>query len=84
VETPRVEVADPVRKAECEHQLVACTTAVELEKTESKKGDAKEEFDAKTEFAKLTSSRSDRVYTPPVLLRALKASAELDRSSIEH
>ena len=55
-----------IRKAECEHQLFARMTAFKPENMESKKGDAKEELGAKTEFIKLTSSRSGCVYTPPL------------------
>ena len=59
--------------------------AVELEKTDEKKGGTKEkEFDAMAEFAKLTSSRSGGVYMPPARLRALQAAAAQDRSSAEY
>ncbi|KAI0274418.1 MIF4G-domain-containing protein [Russula aff. rugulosa BPL654] len=59
--------------------------AVELEKTEEKKGGTKEkEFDAVAEFAKLTSSRSGGVYMPPARLRALQAAAGQDRNSAEY
>ena len=76
---------DPARKAERERQLAARMAAVELEKAEGKKGEAKEKgFDAMAEFAKLTSSRSGGVYMPPARLRALQAAASQDRSSAEY
>lgn len=84
-DVPRVEDVDPVRRAERERQLAARMAAVELEKTEEKKGETKEkEFDAVAEFAKLTSSRSGGVYMPPARLRALQAAASQDRSSAEY
>ena len=86
---PRVDDVDPARKAERERQLAARMAAVELEKVEGKKGEAKEKekekgFDAMAEFAKLTSSRSGGVYMPPARLRALQAAASQDRSSAEY
>lgn len=85
VDVPRVEDVDPVRRAERERQLAARMAAVELEKTEEKKGATKErEFDPVAEFAKLTSSRSGGVYMPPARLRALQAAASQDRSSAEY
>jgi pre-mRNA-splicing factor CWC22 len=85
VDVPRVEDVDPVRRAERERQLAARIAAVELEKTEEKKGGTKEkEFDAVAEFAKLTSSRSGGVYMPPARLRALQAVAGQDRNSAEY
>jgi pre-mRNA-splicing factor CWC22 len=85
VEAPRVEDVDPVRRAERERQLAARMAAVELEKSESKKGEKKEkDFDAMAEFAKLTSSRSGGVYMPPARLRALQAAAAQDRTSAEY
>ena len=85
LDIPRVEDVDPVRRAERERQLAARMAAVELEKTEEKKGGTKEkEFDAMAEFAKLTSSRSGGVYMPPARLRALQAAAGQDRSSAEY
>ncbi|KAN0115923.1 hypothetical protein V8E52_006463 [Russula decolorans] len=84
-DAPRVEDVDPVRRAERERQLAARMAAVELEKTEEKKGETKEkEFDAMAEFAKLTSSRSGGVYMPPARLRALQAAAGQDRNSAEY
>jgi pre-mRNA-splicing factor CWC22 len=59
--------------------------AIELEKAEDKKSEAKEKgFDPVAEFAKLTSSRSGGVYMPPARLRALQAAAGQDRSSAEY
>ena len=85
VDVPRVEDIDPVRRAERERQLAIRMAAVELEKTEEKKGETKEKgFDAVAEFAKLTSSRSGGVYMPPARLRALQAAASQDRSSAEY
>jgi pre-mRNA-splicing factor CWC22 len=85
VGVPRVDDVDPVRRAERERQLAARMAAVELEKTEEKKGETKEKgFDAVAEFAKLTSSRSGGVYMPPARLRALQAAASQDRSSAEY
>jgi pre-mRNA-splicing factor CWC22 len=84
-----VDDVDPARKAERERQLAARMAAVELEKAEGKKGEAKEKekekgFDAMAEFAKLTSSRSGGVYMPPARLRALQAAASQDRTSAEY
>ena len=85
MDLPRVEDVDPVRRAERERQLAARMAAVELERVEDKKGEAKEKaFDPVTEFAKLTSSRSGGVYMPPARLRALQAAAGQDRSSAEY
>jgi pre-mRNA-splicing factor CWC22 len=85
LDLPRVEDVDPVRRAERERQLAARMAAVELERVEDKKGEAKEKaFDPVTEFAKLTSSRSGGVYMPPARLRALQAAAGQDRSSAEY
>jgi pre-mRNA-splicing factor CWC22 len=85
IDIPKVDDVDPVRRAERERQLAARMAAVELEKAQDKKGEAKEkEFDAVAEFAKLTSSRSGGVYMPPARLRALQAAASQDRSSAEY
>jgi len=85
LDMPRVEDVDPVRRAERERQLAARMAAVELGKTDGKKGETKgKEFDAVAEFAKLTSSRSGGVYMPPARLRALQAAAGQDRSSPEY
>ncbi|KAI0259929.1 hypothetical protein BC834DRAFT_903310 [Gloeopeniophorella convolvens] len=85
IDVPRVEDADPVRRAERERQLTARMAAVELEKTEGKKDVSKgREFDAAAEFAKLTSSRSGGVYMPPARLRALQEAAGKDRTSAEY
>ncbi len=82
VDVPRVEDVDPIRRVERERQLAVRMAAVELEKTEDKKGESK--FDAVAEFARLTSSRSGGVYMPPARLRALQAAAAQDRSSAEY
>ncbi|KAI0029326.1 MIF4G-domain-containing protein, partial [Vararia minispora EC-137] len=60
--------------------------AVELEKEgKGKDGDgAVKEFDARAEFAKLTSTRSGGVYVPPARLRAMREAASADRSSAEY
>jgi pre-mRNA-splicing factor CWC22 len=85
VAAPRVDDVDPVRRAERERQLAARMAAVELEKSDNKKGETREkEFDAMAEFAKLTSSRSGGVYMPPARLRALQAAAAQDRTSTEY
>ncbi|KAI0293382.1 armadillo-type protein [Russula brevipes] len=85
VAAPRVDDVDPVRRAERERQLAARMAAVELEKSDGKKGETREKaFDAMAEFAKLTSSRSGGVYMPPARLRALQAAAAQDRTSAEY
>lgn len=91
VDLPRVADADPVRRAERERQLAARLAAIELEKLEKEnrsevgKGKGKEqEFDAKAEFAKLTSTRSGGVYMPPARLRALQEAASKDKASAEY
>lgn len=62
--------------------------AIELEKLEKgpdDKGKGKApEFDAKAEFAKLTSTRSGGVYMPPARLRALQEAASKDKASAEY
>ena len=86
---PRVDDVDPVRRAEREKALAARLAAIELEKLD--KGKEKEgqpskdaEFDAKAEFAKLTSTRSGGVYMPPARLRALQEAASKDKASAEY
>ena len=86
---PRVQDSDPVRRAERERQLAARMAAMELEKLEKEKEKGKEvekkdNFDAKAEFAKLTSSRSGGVYMPPARLRALQEAAAKDKTSAEY
>lgn len=63
--------------------------AMELEKLEKEKDKGKEvekkgDFDAKAEFAKLSSSRSGGVYMPPARLRALQEAAAKDKTSTEY
>jgi pre-mRNA-splicing factor CWC22 len=65
VDVPKVEDVDPARRVERQRQLAARMAAIELEKSEGKKGETKKEFDAVAEFSKLTSSRSGGVYIPP-------------------
>ena len=54
-----------------------------MEKKDNEKG-KEPEFDAKAEFAKLTSTRSGGVYMPPARLRALQEAAGKDKSSQEY
>ncbi|KAL4245518.1 CWC22 family protein [Abortiporus biennis] len=90
VEHPKVQDADPVRRAERERQLAARMAAIELEKIDKEKENEKgkngkdSDFDAKAEFAKLTSTRSGGVYMPPARLRALQEAASKDKSSTEY
>ena len=61
--------------------------AVEPKRVEGEKGEAKvkvKEFDAMTEFAKLTSSHSGGVYMPPTRLCSLQATAAQARSSSQY
>lgn len=58
--------------------------AKELEKLESGKDKKESEFDAKAEFAKLTSTRSGGVYMPPARLRAMQQEASKDKASAEY
>ncbi|KII89326.1 hypothetical protein PLICRDRAFT_110045 [Plicaturopsis crispa FD-325 SS-3] len=82
VELPRVQDADPVRRAERERQLAARVAQLELEKSEKSKEVTK--FDAQAEFAKLGGTRSGGVYMPPARLRALQQAASGDKSSPEY
>ncbi|KAI0093712.1 hypothetical protein BDY19DRAFT_268878 [Irpex rosettiformis] len=85
VDVPRINDVDPVRRAEREKALAARVAALELEKLEKGKEKGKEpEFDAKAEFAKLTSTRSGGVYMPPARLRALQEAASKDKTSPEY
>ncbi|KAK7461045.1 pre-mRNA-splicing factor cwc22, variant 2 [Stygiomarasmius scandens] len=88
LDLPKVNDADPARRAERERQLAARVAAMELEKSKStedpKEKEKEKEFDAKAEFAKLTSTRSGGVYMPPARLRALQAAAASDKSSPEY
>ncbi|KAI0956677.1 pre-mRNA-splicing factor cwc22 [Taiwanofungus camphoratus] len=83
---PKVNDVDPVRRAERERQLAARMAANELEKLEKEKEKEKngQEFDAKAEFAKLTSTRSGGVYLPPARLRAMQEAASKDKASSEY
>lgn len=93
VEVPKVVDVDPVRRAERERQLASRLAAMELEKLEKEKGrdgdrekgkQKETEFDPKTEFAKLTNTRSGGVYMPPARLRALQEAASKDKASAEY
>lgn len=85
VELPRVSDVDPARRAERERQLAARMAAIELEKLEKNKdGGEKKDFDAKAEFAKLTSTKSGGVYMPPARLRAMQEAASKDKTSAEY
>ena len=79
---------DPARRAERERQLAARLAAIELEKMEKEKnkdaGEKKDNFDAKAEFAKLTSTKSGGVYMPPARLRAMQEAASKDKASAEY
>lgn len=85
IDLPKVNDADPVRRAERERQLAARVAAMELEKAENPKDkDKDKDFDAKAEFAKLVGSRSGGVYLPPARLRAMQEAASQDKSSAEY
>lgn len=86
MEVPKVNDADPVRRAEREKALAARMAAIELEKLEKGKDDKGKEpgFDARAEFAKLTNTKSGGVYMPPARLRALQAAASKDKASAEY
>lgn len=73
-----------MRRAERERELAARMAAKELEKLESGKDKKESEFDAKAEFAKLTSTRSGGVYMPPARLRAMQQEASKDKASAEY
>ena len=79
---------DPARRAERERQLAARLAAIELEKMEREKNkdavEKKDNFDAKAEFAKLTSTKSGGVYMPPARLRAMQEAASKDKTSAEY
>lgn len=84
---PRVVDVDPERRVERERALAARVAAMELgklEKGEEKGKDKDNGFDAKAEFAKLTSTRSGGVYMPPARLRALQEAASKDKTSAEY
>ena len=66
---------------EREKALAARMAAIELDKLD--KGKAPE-FDAKAEFAKLSSTKSGGVYMPPARLRALQEAASKDKASAEY
>ncbi|KAJ8457549.1 hypothetical protein ONZ45_g18270 [Pleurotus djamor] len=84
IDLPRVQDADPVRRAERERQLAARIAAMELEKAEKPEKPKDDNFDAKAEFAKLVGSRSGGVYMPPARLRALQEAASQDKASQEY
>ncbi|KAH9857566.1 hypothetical protein C2E23DRAFT_747960 [Lenzites betulinus] len=85
VDVPKVVDVDPARRAERERQLAVRIAEKELEKLEKEKDGKKgPEFDAKAEFAKLTSTRSGGVYMPPARLRALQEAASKDKASTEY
>ena len=80
-----MEDVDPVRKVERERQLIARMVAVKLERQEGKKGEGREkEFDAMAVFVKLTVSTLRLCAHAPALLRAIRVTAEHDRSSAEY
>ncbi|KAI1783410.1 MIF4G-domain-containing protein [Ganoderma leucocontextum] len=81
----KVSDVDPARRAERERQLAVRMAEKELERIEKEKGGKKEPgFDAATEFAKLTSTRSGGMYIPPARLRAMQAEASKDKASAEY
>ena len=84
VEVPKVSDVDPVRRAERERELAARIAAKELEKLQNGADKKDSEFDAKAEFAKLTSTRSGGVYMPPARLRAMQEEAAKDKASTEY
>ncbi|GBE82742.1 hypothetical protein BKA93DRAFT_925890 [Sparassis latifolia] len=85
VELPKVNDADPVRRAEREREVAARMAASELERMEKDKSkDKDKESDARAEFAKLTGTRSGGVYMPPARLRALQEAASKDKTSAEY
>ncbi len=85
IEAPRVSDVDPQRRVEREKALAARMAAIELDKLDKEKDGRKEPgFDAKAEFAKLTSTRSGGVYMPPARLRALQEAASKDKASPEY
>lgn len=55
-----------------------------LEKGEDKGKEKEKGFDAKAEFAKLTTTRSGGVYMPPARLRAMQEAASKDKTSQEY
>lgn len=88
ISLPKVDDADPVRRAERERQLAARMAKIELEKRENGTTPVttvtRTQTDAQAEFAKLVGSRSGGVYMPPARLRALQAAAGSDKTSPEY